>query len=237
MAEEKAGSTSFHGIQWITFGILDETGKLIADATKGVSGDGIYLVDGDGQGATTANVTGLETKGTPQWANNKIKRQTHGKMAPEVAITMLDMPFKLLQKLKGYVTDGKGGWVLSSANKPHVAMLIKSTGFDGEDYFEGFANGELIEPGHTHGTDTTNETDANTALTYSALVPIDNKIFVDDKGNQQPMKMWASTDEGFEEESMYSEVFGGFKPNAGDNVSNSSSATDHTTTVPNGAAS
>lgn len=47
--------TSFSGINWVAFGIVDSaTGKIIADADKGLSETGVVLVDGDGQGATTA---------------------------------------------------------------------------------------------------------------------------------------------------------------------------------------
>lgn len=204
-----SGSTSFHGIRYVAFGLVDDAGKIIADAAKGLSDTGIVAVDGDGQGATTANITNLEEAGTIQWANNKSKRVAHGKPQPQVAITMLDMPFDVLQKLKGYNSDGKGGYVLSSSNKPHVAMLICSSGFDGNDYFEGFANGELIEPGHNHGTDTNAEVDANATLTYQALNPLPDDVFVDATGLQQPIKMYAAFETGFDADSMCKEVFGG----------------------------
>lgn len=205
------GSTSFHGIQNVTFGLIDDEGKLIADSLTGLSEDGVVLVDGDGQGATEANITGLEEAGTVQYANDKVKRVSHGKPQPQVAFTMLDMPFEVLQKMKGYNSDGKGGWTLNSGTKPHVAVLIHTTGFDGNDYFEGFANGELIEPGHNHGTDNNAETDANTTLTYQALTPLDNDIFKDAKGKQQPFKMYAAYEGSqFDEKAMLSEVFGGY---------------------------
>lgn len=64
--------TSFSGINWVAFGIIDpNTGKIVADADKGLSSTGVVLVDGDGQGATTANITGLESAGQKQYANNK----------------------------------------------------------------------------------------------------------------------------------------------------------------------
>ncbi|GAX05362.1 phage tail protein [Secundilactobacillus pentosiphilus] len=205
------GSTSFHGIQNVTFGLTDDTGKLISDTLAGLGDDGVVVIDGDGEGATEANVTGLEEAGTVQYANDKVKRVSHGLPQPQVAITMLDMPYEILQKLKGYDSDGKGGWTLRSGTKPHVAMLIHTTGFDGNDYFEGFANGELIEPGHSHGTDNNAEVDANTTLTYQALTPLDNNIFKDSKGKQQPYKMYANYDGStFDEAAMLKEVFGGF---------------------------
>ena len=51
--------TSFKGIRWVAFGMIDPTtGLIIADEKKGLSKSGVVLVDGDGQGATTANITG-----------------------------------------------------------------------------------------------------------------------------------------------------------------------------------
>lgn len=207
----KDGSTSFHGVTNIIFGINDDSGSILTDVAKGgLSETGLVLVDGDGQGATEANITGLEEAGTVQYANNKGKRVSHGKPQPQVAITMLDMPFEILQKLKGYESDGKGGWTLKSGPKPHVAMLINVEGFDGSHYYEGFANGEIIEPGHNHGTDNNAETDANTVLTYQALTPLKADVFANDSG-QQPYKSYAAYDGAeFDQAAMLKEVFGGF---------------------------
>lgn len=104
-----AQGTSFKGIRWVALGIVDPTtGLIVADEKKGLSADGVVLVDGDGQGATTANITALEEAGQQQYANDKVKRITHGTPTPQVALTMLDMPFDIGAKIKGYVTDGKG---------------------------------------------------------------------------------------------------------------------------------
>ncbi|WP_436667994.1 phage tail protein [Latilactobacillus sakei] len=205
-----AGSASYNGIKYVMFGIMDDAGVLIKDVDKGLSTEGILKIDGDGQGATTANITGLEEAGTAQYANNKVKRVAHGAQTPQTALTMLDMPHDVLQKLKGYVGDGKGGYVLSSGKKPHVAMVVCADGFDGADYFDTFANGELIEAAHNHGTNTNSEVDYNATLTYQALSPIADNVFVDDKGVQRPYKAFASFDKGFTMDNMLGEVFNGY---------------------------
>lgn len=211
-----AGSVSFDGIEWIKVGITDDKGVLLTgEAGVGDESDnGVVKVDGDGQGATTANITGLEEAGTAQYANNKVKRVAHGAPAPQVALTMLDMDFELTQKLKGYVSDGKGGYVLSSGKKPHVALLICSSGFDGEHYYDAFANGELIEPGVNHGTNTNSEVDYNATFTYMALDPIRDGVFTDERGVQRIYKKYASFEEGFTEDAMMEEVFN-YKASAG----------------------
>lgn len=199
---------SFKGINWLGFGILDDHGKIIT-GDNGI-GDGVLIVDGDAEGATTANVTGIEEKGTPQYANNKVKRMAHGSQTPSVAITMLDMDYRALMKMKGYDDDGKGGFVLNSGKKPHVALLICTSDFNGDYIFEGFANGEMIEASHNHGTNNKNETDANATLEYDVIDPLDDTVFLDSKGRQRSYKAYYQVHNGFTFAEMFKEVFGGY---------------------------
>lgn len=209
----KAGTSSF-GIDYVIFGITDDEGKLIA-SDSGVSSTGIVLVDGDGQGATTANVTNIEAAGTEQFANNQVKRIAHGLSRPQVALTMLDLDLELSHKLLGYDMDKTGGAVLRNGTKPNVAMLIASHDFNNNYHYLGFANGEMIEAAMNHGTNNANETDANATFTYQALAPIPDGVFADVNGSAQPMKIWNSGLTGFDSAAMLKEVFGGY---AGDDV-------------------
>ena len=205
----KTAGTSSFGIDYVVFGIVDDAGKLIT-ADKGVSDTGIVLVDGDGQGATTANVTNIEAAGTEQYANNQVKRIAHGLSRPQVALTMLDLDLELTNKLLGYDMDNTGGAVLRNGSKPNVAMLIASHDFNNNYHYLGFANGEMIEPNLNHGTNNVNETDANATFTYQALAPIPDGIFADANGSSQPMKIWNSGLTGFDSAAMLKEVFGGY---------------------------
>lgn len=204
----KAGTSSF-GIDYVIFGITDDAGKLIA-SDSGASSTGIVLVDGNGQGATTANVTNIESPGTEQYANNQVKRIAHGLSRPQVALTMLDLDLELSNKLLGYDMDKTGGSVLRNGTKPNVAMLIASHDFNNNYHYLGFANGEMIEAAKNHGTNNANETDANATFTYQALAPIADGVFTDSKGNSQPMKIWNSGLSGFDSAAMLKEVFGGY---------------------------
>ncbi|MCD5446170.1 phage tail protein [Lactobacillus delbrueckii] len=205
---KKAGTSSF-GIDYVVFGIVDDAGKLLT-AENGVSTTGIVLVDGDGQGATTANVTNIEAAGTEQYANNQVKRIAHGLSRPQVALTMLDLDLELSNKMLGYDTDKTGGAVLRNGAKPNVAMLIASRDFNNNYHYLGFANGEMIETAMNHGTNNANETDANATFTYQALAPIPDGIFTDANGSSQPMKIWNSGLTGFDSAAMLKEVFGGY---------------------------
>lgn len=226
----KAGTSSF-GIDYVIFGITDDEGKLIA-SDSGVSSTGIVLVDGDGQGATTANVTNIEAAGTEQYANNQVKRIAHGLSRPQVALTMLDLDLELSNKLLGYDIDKTGGAVLRSGTKPNVAMLIASHDFNNNYHYLGFANGEMIEPTMNHGTNNANETDANATFTYQALAPIPDGTFADANGSSQPMKIWNSGLTGFDSSAMLKEVFGGY---AGADIVKSHATSSTTPTTGTGA--
>lgn len=222
----KAGTSSF-GIDYVIFGITDDEGNLIT-SDSGVSSTGIALVDGDGQGATTANVTNIEAPGTEQFANNQVKRIAHGLSRPQVALTMLDLDLELSHKLLGYDMDKTGGAVLRNGTKPNVAMLIASHDFNNNYHYLGFANGEMIEAAMNHGTNNANETDANATFTYQALAPIPDGTFADANGSSQPMKIWNSGLSGFDSSAMLKEVFGGY---AGDDIVKAHTAVASTTTA------
>lgn len=200
---------SVKGIDFIIAGLIDDKGVLIADADKGLSETGIYLADGDGEGATTANITALEEAGQQQYGNNKVKRTAHGVPTPQVALTMLDIDYDVGRKMAGYELVN-GGAVLSSV-KPHVALLIATHDFYGNWFFDTFANGEVIIPTRKHGTSNKNETDSNATFTFQALNPIPNSTFANLEGSQQPYKMFNSGTTGFSSKDMLSEVFGGYK--------------------------
>lgn len=202
---------SAHGIKDVTFALLDDNGKLIK-GEGGLSDTGLYLADNTGEGFTAVNFTGLETEGTPQFANDKIKRTSYGQAQPKIALTALDLDQHILLKLKGYVDDGKGGYI-RHLPKPHVAMLVHSRSLNNKiDLYEGVANCEVIEETSNHATDTATEADADTTLSADVLTPIDKTVFADpeDPTIQQPYKYWLSTDASFDKAAMLKEVFGGY---------------------------
>ena len=205
---------SFKGIDFVMGGITDDKGVLITEPGKGGLGEkGIALWDGDGDGATTANITALEEAGQQQYANNKVKRINHGVPTPQVALTMLDIPYEDASKMVGYQSVN-GGRVLAN-QKPHVALLIASHDFDGNWHFDCFANGEVIIPTRNHGTSNKNETDSNATFTYQSMAPIPNNVFLNADGSQQAFKDYNTGDSSWKDyETMLKEVFGGY---SGDN--------------------
>lgn len=213
MADNGAG-LAFKGIDFVAAGITDNHGVLLADPNKGGLGEkGIAVWDGDGEGATIANITAIEEAGQQQYANNKVKRTAHGVPTPQVALTMLDIPYEDGMKMIGYQTVN-GGEILGN-NKPHVALLIASHDFKGNWFFDAFANGEVILPTRNHGTSNKNEIDSNPAFTYQALSPIPNNVFLNADGSQKSMKNYNTGSKSWVSyEAMLKEVFGGY---TGDN--------------------
>ncbi|KRM81971.1 phage major tail protein [Limosilactobacillus coleohominis DSM 14060] len=205
---------SFKGIDFALGWITDNKGILISDPNKGGLGKaGIALWDGNGQGAITANITALEEAGQQQYANNKVKRINHGVPTPQVALTMLDIPYEDASKMAGY-DSVNGGRVLGST-KPHVGLIIASHDFDGNWFFDAFANGEMIIPTRNHGTSNKNETDSNVTFTYQAMAPIPNNVFVNPDGSQQAYKAYNTGDSAWiSYEAMFKEACGGY---TGDN--------------------
>ncbi|WP_281829379.1 phage tail protein [Lactobacillus amylolyticus] len=206
-----SGGGSSFGINWVKFAAVDDTGKIITDPSKGGLGtDGVYLADAGAEGTSEAKIDGLEEKGTIQYANNKAKRVQHGAPTPSVTLTMLDIDYKQLMIMKGYVSDSKGGYVISSKGKPHVAMIICSSDYDDNPIYDCFANGEVIETGKDHKTNDSKEEDYNAALEYDVLDPIGDSVFLDDNNEQQLYKVFYGVETGFDASNMYKEVFGGY---------------------------
>lgn len=213
MANQSGASTK--GLAYAAFGIVDSDGKLVTGTTSGANfalpDPGVVLVDGAGQGAVTANVTGLSGTPTRQYANNTVKRVTYGNAQPQVALTMLDMPNNVLQPMLGNKSNGKGGY-LPTGQHPHVALLLAYRDYSDNLAWIGFANGTLSRAAMNHATDNQNETDANATLTYTALDPIIKSTFANPLpgGPQANYALYDSTDSGFDFNAMLKEVFGGY---------------------------
>lgn len=211
----KNPSTTTHGIDLVTFGLVDDDGQLIK-GKDGLSEDGLYSPKMNYEGASTANITGLEANGTAQFANNVKKRTSESQSSPQVALTFLDIGFVQYQKILGYEQDANdGGWSLKHP-KPHVAMLLKSTGLDGSTVYEGFAKGTAIEPTKNHGTDTQNEVDSDAAITYEAETP-DAEVFKTSDGRKTPYRRWNTSDPSFKTyDAVLTQVFPGYTASTSD---------------------
>ncbi|WEV36215.1 phage tail protein [Lactobacillus sp. ESL0677] len=212
-----------HNIRYSVYGILDDSGKLVI-GDKGLSESGIYIADHPGEGATQANYTGVEAAGEQKYANGQVKRVAYGKPNIQLALTMLDMDFAVKQKIKGWVSDGKGGWT-QHLPKPHIAILTMADGFDGTDIVEALANTEVIEPNSNNATDTTTSADDNDELTVQAKEPLDKTKFVDplDKTKNLPYKIWSSSDSKYDYNEILKEVFPGYQAVGGDSSTPSQS--------------
>ncbi|EJO04101.1 phage tail protein [Oenococcus oeni] len=189
------------GLKLVQMALLGADGKILADATKGLSANGVYAVDSGVFSAKTANITGLEAASTKVYGNNRVVDLQHTKGNASVALNFNALPHDILMKILGQVSDGKGGY--TQGDKPKVAMLITTDALaeDGQVYF-GFRQGEIINPDFNNGTDTTTDTRNDDNLTYS---PLDNPDW-----NNNPGKLWYSNETGFTQDIMLADVFQGY---------------------------
>ncbi|OIL58302.1 phage tail protein [Oenococcus oeni] len=189
------------GLKLVQFGLIDSTGKIIANATTGLSTTGLYQVDDGVISAKTANITGIEVAPTQIYGNNKVVDLSTAKGSPSVALDFNDLPYDVLSKMLGRISDGKGGYTIG--DKPRLAMLIGTQSLDRKNniYF-GFANGQLINPDSSNGTDTNAETRADDTLTYTAIGA--------DAWDGEAIKTWYDADSTFDQAAMMADVFGGY---------------------------
>jgi len=202
---------SKHNIVKATFALLDDNGDLIKDADKGLSSEGIYVADHQGEGFSQINVTAIEAAGTPGWGNGQIKRTAYGKSMPTLALTALDLDFKINQMLKGFTQNTNTGAWVRQLPKPHVAMIAESQSLDGDiSIYECFNNIEFVEEASNNSTDTNSQVAYSTALHGTVLAPLKSDIFLAANGVQQPYMIAKSNDDKFDLDKLYSEVFGGY---------------------------
>lgn len=192
------------GLKKIKLALVDPITQQILTGEAGLSESGIYEVDEKDLGTKTANITNLEGSVVKVNGNNQIMDSYTNPSAPSVALDINNLAFNIAQKAMGYMPDSKGGYVYQGS-KPRVALSIETQTLDRKNsiYF-GFGNGTLSQASQNVGTDTdTAQTREDDNLTYSAL---GTKAF-----GGQPVKKYFSGDEGFEEEAMLAEIFGGYK--------------------------
>ena len=196
------------GLKMVTLALVDpKTQQLIKDE-QGLSTKGILEVDSSMLGTKTANISNMEGQATKISGNNGVQDVLIAPGSPTVALDFNNLDFEVKQKLLGFKSDGKGGYVMQS-DKPHVALLIETETLDRKKsiYF-GFANGIMQENAQNIATDTdTAQTRNDDNMTYNALSA---KAF-----GGEPLKKYYSGAEGFKEADMLKEVFGGYTATPG----------------------
>lgn len=195
------------GLKMVTLALVDDDQKLIKGA-DGLSESGIIEIDDKMWGSKTANITNLEGSVTKVPGNNKVQDVYTAPGAPQIAFDFNNLDFDVKQKIKGYKSDSKGGYVYQGS-KPHVAVLIESQTLDRKhSVFFGFGDGIFQETTQNVGTDTdTAQTRQDDNMTYNALT---TQAFGD-----ETHKIYYSGASNFSKENMLKEVFGGYTATAG----------------------
>ena len=196
------------GLKMVTLALVDPKTQQIIKDDQGLSKTGIVEVGAEMLGTKTANISNMEGQATKISGNNAVQDVLIAPGSPTVALDFNNLDFEVKQKLLGFVSDSKGGYVMKG-DKPHVALLIETETLDRKNsiYF-GFANGIMQENAQNIATDTdTAQTRNDDNMTYNALSA---KAF---KG--EPLKKYYSGVEGFKEADMLKEVFGGYTATPG----------------------
>ena len=161
------------GLKRIYFWLVGPDGQVIKDADKGLSTDGVYVVDtnpGNGNlGTRTANITGLS--GTPAKipGNDTIVDVSNPPSAPSVAIDANAINFAVKQKLLGRVETKVKGAYTDGTTLPDAGLIIESTSpTSGKSIFYGFGRGKVTESSQNIQTNTA-ETREDDNLTFTAL--------------------------------------------------------------------
>lgn len=196
------------GLKMVTLALVDAKTQQLIKGTDGLSTDGILEVDSSMLGTKTANISNMEGSATKISGNNAVQDVLIAPGSPTVALDFNNLDFVVKQKLLGFKSDNKGGYVMKG-DKPHVALLIETETLDRKNsiYF-GFANGIMQENAQNIATDTdTAQTRNDDNMTYNALSA---KAF-----GGEPLKKYYSGATGFEKTAMLKEVFSGYTPGTG----------------------
>ena len=196
------------GLKMVTLALVNPKTQQIITGEQGLSTNGILEVGSDMLGTKTANISNMEGQATKISGNNAVQDVLIAPGSPTVALDFNNLDFEVKQKLLGFVSDSKGGYVMQG-DKPHVALLIESETLDRKNsiYF-GFANGIMQENAQNIATDTdTAQTRNDDNMTYNALSA---KAF-----GGEPLKKYFSGASGFKKDDMLKEVFSGYTPTPG----------------------
>lgn len=194
------------GLKKTYLAIIDKKTGKIKTGTDGLSADGLYQSNSKDLGTKSANITNISTSGTQIFGDNALVDVTNSKSFPQVAGVWNNLPFDVKAKLKGEVSDGKGGYV-QSQDLPQIALIVESETLDrANSIFYAFANGQVKETAVNIQTDTAAEVRVDDTLTYQS--------FGFDAWNNQGMKTYFSGDTGFDKTAMLKEVMGGYTASA-----------------------
>ena len=196
------------GLKMVRLALVDAKTQNLITGAQGLSETGVIEVGSDMLGTKTANISNMEGQASKIPGNNAVQDVLIAPGSPTVALDFNNLDFEVKQKLLGFKSDSKGGYVMQG-DKPHVALLIETETLDRKNsiYF-GFANGIMQENAQNIATDTdTAQTRNDDNMTYNALSA---KAF-----GGEPLKKYYSGATSFDKTAMLKEVFSGYTPTPG----------------------
>ena len=191
------------GLKMVRLALVEAKTQNLIKGAQGLSETGVIEVDSSMLGTKTANISNMEGQASKIPGNNAVQDVLIAPGSPTVALDFNNLDFEIKQKVLGFVSDSKGGYVMQG-DKPHVAMLIETETLDrANSVYFGFANGIMQENAQNIATDTdTAQTRNDDNMTYNALSA---KAF-----GGEPLKKYYSGATSFDKSAMLKEVFSGY---------------------------
>ena len=111
------------GLKMVTLALVDAKTQNLITGAQGLSETGVIEVDSSMLGTKTANISNMEGQATKIPGNNAVQDVLIGPGSPTVALDFNNLDFEVKQKLLGFKSDSKGGYVMQGDKR---VMFFKS---------------------------------------------------------------------------------------------------------------
>lgn len=189
-----------HGIKKAWVGLKTADGRSLATGDAGLSQSGIYELDHNVLGVSSAELKGLDgSKLEKISGNNTVQYSYADPLNPQATISVNNMPMEVLAKLVGMEKQG-AGWQMADT-KPTGFFIVQAPSMTTNDsvYFA-FPSGNFLMGDKKLDTDTdTKKTPVTDQLTFAAI---------DDPNINDLYRIYSTADSDWKgEDTMFKELF------------------------------
>lgn len=179
---------------------------LAEEGIPGSDAQGVLDVSVALQGASQANITGLDQNATVIYGNNAPVDATYGNPTPSVALQYNNLPYAVQKYVLGYKKDENGVYYYTGV-KPIIGLIVISNTVDMKnDVCFGFSKGIMSQEAQNIQTNEATEHREADAITYIALGDL--------RWNGQAIKTGTTVDDDFKFDAFKKDVFNLADPKA-----------------------
>ena len=186
----------------------DADGKPLMDGAgiPGADAQGVLDVSVALQGASQANITGLDQNATVIYGNNAPVDVTYGNPTPQVALIYNNLPYEVQKYVLGYKKDENGVYYYTGV-KPIIGLIVISQTVDKKnDVLFGFSKGIMSQEAQNIQTNEATEHRESDTINYTALGDL--------RWDGQAIKTGTTLDEEFKFDKFKQDVFNLADPKA-----------------------